>query len=278
MFVKKSEIKNDVMLGDCEKILERFPDSTFDLIMTSPPYADSRKKIYGGPSPDKYVEWFMPKSEQLLRVLKPRGTLIINIKERVINGERHTYVLDLIRGMKKQGWLWTEEYIWYKKNSYPGKWKNRFRDSWERCLQFNKTKDFKMYQDTVKVPIGNWAKKRFKLDIESDKIRKKSSIGSGFTRKVDNWRNKKKVYPDNVIKLATECSNRNHAATFPILLPEWFIKLFTLPNNIILDPFAGSGTTGIAAKKLNRRFVLIEIEKKYHKLSKSNVFSEKSSI
>jgi site-specific DNA-methyltransferase (cytosine-N4-specific) len=263
----KNQIENNIICGDCEKVLKIFDDNTFDLIMTSPPYANSRKRIYGGPSPDKYVDWFIPKAKEFLRVLKPRGTLIVNIKERVVNGERHVYVLDLIKEMKKQGWLWTEEYIWYKKNSYPGKWKNRFRDAWERCLQFNKEKNFNMYQDSVKIPIGDWAKKRFRFDKECDQKRKESEVGSGFGRKVSNWKNKRKVYPNNVLQLATQCSNRSHAATFPVSLPEWFIKLFTLPNSLVLDPFAGSGTTGIAAKNLNRRFVLIELKKDYYNLS-----------
>ena len=112
-----------------------------DLIFTSPPYADRREKTYGGIKPDKYVEWFLPKAEQFLRVLKPTGTFVLNIKELTVDGERHTYVLDLILAMRKQGWLWTEEFIWHKKNCYPGKWPNRFRDAWERCIQFNKEKN-----------------------------------------------------------------------------------------------------------------------------------------
>jgi len=269
--MKKDEIKNTIIQGDCGQVLKNFDNNIFDLIVTSPPYADSRKKIYGGPHPDEYVDWFLPKSKEFFRVLNPKGTFILNIKERVINGERHTYVLDLIKEMKEQGWLWTEEYIWYKKNSYPGKWRNRFRDSWERCLQFNKRKDFKMYQDAVKIPIGDWSKKRFKEIKDYDKIRKESSVGSGFGRKVDNWANKRKVYPNNVLQLSTECSNRNHAATFPVILPEWFIKLFTLPKNLVLDPFAGSGTTGLAASNLNRRFVLIELKNEYVNLARERI-------
>ena len=67
--------------GDSEEVLKSFPNNSIDLIVTSPPYADSRKKTYGGIPPNKYVEWFLPKSEQMLRVLKPSGTFILNIKE-----------------------------------------------------------------------------------------------------------------------------------------------------------------------------------------------------
>ncbi|RLD69067.1 MAG: site-specific DNA-methyltransferase, partial [Bacteroidetes bacterium] len=163
------EVRTDIYLGDCREELKIVPKDSVDLIFTSPPYADQRKKTYGGIHPDRYVEWFLPISEQLLRVLKPTGSFVLNIKERVVNGERSTYVLELILEMKKQGWLWTEEYIWHKKNSYPGKWPNRFRDSWERLLHFTKSKKFNMYQDKVMVPMGDWAKTRLKNLSETDK-------------------------------------------------------------------------------------------------------------
>src|SRR5579859_481849 len=141
--------------GDCLDILPELESNSIDLIVTSPPYADQRKDTYGGVSPDKYVEWFLPIAHELKRVLKNEGSFILNIKERVVNGERHTYVLELILAMRKQGWLWTEEYMWHKRNSYPGKWPNRFRDGWERCLHFTRSKHFAMYQDAVRVPMGD---------------------------------------------------------------------------------------------------------------------------
>ena len=118
-----------IILGDCLSVIKTLPDESIDLIFTSPPYADNRKKTYKGIPIKEYVNWFMPISAELRRVLKSGGTFILNIKERTEGGERQTYVLELILEMKKQGWLWTEEYIWHKKNCYPGKWPNRFRDS-----------------------------------------------------------------------------------------------------------------------------------------------------
>ncbi len=129
-----------IQLGDCKEVLKTFPADKINLIVTSPPYADNRKSTYAGVPIKDYVNWFLPISKELLRVLSPTGTFILNIKERAANGERQTYVIELILEMKKQGWLWTEEFIWHKKNCYPGKWNNRFRDAWERCLQFNKQK------------------------------------------------------------------------------------------------------------------------------------------
>jgi len=148
------EVTSNVYHGDSKEVLRDVPSNSVDLIVTSPPYADQRKNIYGGIHPDQYVKWFLPISAQLLRVLKPSGSFILNIKEKVVDGERSTYVMELILEMRKQGWLWTEEFIWHKKNCYPGKWPNRFRDAWERLLQFNKHRKFHMYQEEVMVPMG----------------------------------------------------------------------------------------------------------------------------
>jgi len=265
------KIKSNIHFGDCLEILATYPDNFFDLIITSPPYADSRANSYGGIKPDDYVAWFLPRAQQMLRVLKPTGTFILNIKEKVVDGERHTYVIELILELRKQGWLWTEEFIWHKKNCFPGKWPNRFRDGWERCLQFNKTKKFNMYQETVMVPIGDWAKKRLKNLSETDKTRDTSKVGSGFGKKVSNWLDRKMAYPTNVLHLATETGNRQHSAVFPKELPTWFIKLFSQEDGWVLDPFCGAGTTCQAAQRLFRHSVGIEIKPEYYELSKANL-------
>lgn len=272
------EINTDIKLGDCVDVLKKIPDNSIDLIFTSPPYADQRKSTYGGIQPDKYVEWFLPISKELLRVLSHRGTFILNIKEKVVKGERSTYVMELIIEMRKQGWLWTEEFIWHKKNSFPGKWPNRFRDSWERLLQFNKDKKFNMYQDEVMVPVGDWAKKRLKKLSETDKKRDESKVGSGFGKKISNWVGRDKVYPTNVLHLATECNNKSHSAAFPEGLPEWFIKLFTKKEDWVLDPFMGSGTTNIVSQKLMRNSIGIEILPEYYNAVKSKVDPVKISL
>jgi site-specific DNA-methyltransferase (adenine-specific) len=253
-----------LFLGDAAKELRKIEDESVDLIVTSPPYADQRKQTYGGIQPDEYVEWFMPIAAELQRVLKPTGTFMLNIKERVVAGERHTYVLELIIAMRQQGWLWTEEMIWHKKNCYPGKWPNRFRDAWERLLQFNKQKNFNMYQDAVMVPTGDWAKSRLKNLSDTDRTRDESKVGSGFGKKIENWIGRSMAYPTNVMHMATECGNKSHSAAFPEALPEYFINLFTREGDTVLDPFMGSGTTITVAERMARNAVGVEILREYY--------------
>ncbi len=252
-----------IYCGDAVKVLPSLPAECADLIVTSPPYADRRKHTYGGVSPDRYVEWFLPIAAELRRVLKPSGTFILNIKEKAENGERHIYVLELIMALRRQGWLWTEEFVWHKKNSYPGKWPNRFRDSWERVLQFNKDRRFKMFQEAVMVPVGDWGNVRLKHLCANDKVRTIPGTGSGLGRNLSHWVGRGKVYPSNVLHLAAECGNRGHSAVFPESLPEWFIKLFTEEGDAVLDPFMGSGTTIRVARRMNRRAIGIDIVSDY---------------
>jgi len=172
-------------------------------------------------------------------------------------------VIELILEMRKQGWLWTEEFIWHKKNCYPGKWPNRFRDAWERLLQFNKARKFAMYQEEVMVPMGDWASSRLRNLSETDKRRDNSRVGSGFGKNISNWLTRDRAYPTNVLHLATECSNKNHSAAFPEELPEWFIKLFTRTGDTVLDPFMGSGTTLCVANRMGRNSIGIDIVPEY---------------
>ena len=268
---------------DCINILKKIPDNSIDLIVTSPPYAGKRgtnqvEKI----SIKDYVKWFLPISLGLLRILKPTGSFVLNIKEPAIKHERSTYVIELILRMREQGWYWTEEYIWRKNTSFPGKWSNRFRDAWERCLHFTKNTEFKMNQEAVMVPMGDWAKSRFMKNngtekkkvrelAKADRIRRTSNSKSGLARNVSKWINRDMVFPDNVLEFAVVNNNKKHSAAFPDTLPEWFIKLFTDTGDVVLDPFIGSGTTAISAIKLDRHYIGIEKQRKYWKVANKNI-------
>ncbi|MCH7698584.1 MAG: site-specific DNA-methyltransferase [Chloroflexi bacterium] len=263
--------KNKILQGDCLDILAGLPRESVNLIVTSPPYADNRKSSYEGVPIDGYVDWFLERSAQFQRVLRSDGSFILNVKERTVKGEKGTYILELVLALKDQGWRWTEEYIWHKKNSYPGKWPNRFRDAWERCLHFTKQKSFKMFQESVMVPTGDWAKGRLSRLSQVDRLRAESSAQNGFAKNVSNWVGRDAAYPTNVLHLATECKNRQHSAPFPVSLPAWFIKLFTEDGDIVLDPFIGAGTTAVACHQLDRQFIGIDSNPSYVALARSAV-------
>ena len=248
-----------VVFGDSLDVMRTLPDGSVNLIVTSPPYADQRKHTYGGVSVDEYVEWFIPFAREMLRVLADDGSFVLNIKERVVNGERSTYVYELVIALRKMGWLWTEEYLWHKTTTTPGKWPNRFRDLWEHLYHFTKSKKFVMNQDDVRVPIGDWSKSRLKNLSDKDRSRQESGVRSGFGKNISNWEGKELVYPGNVLHRSSETSNTGHSAAFPLWLPEWFIALFTNPGDVVLDPFVGSGTTLIAAHQLGRWGIGVEL-------------------
>lgn len=257
-------LMNKVLHGDCLDVMRTMPSDSIDLIVTSPPYADARAHTYGGIPPHQYVEWFLPRAMQMFRILKPTGSFVLNIKEKAVNGERHTYVLDLILALKfKAGFRWVEEYIWHKTTSMPGKWKYRFRDSWERILHFSKTCDVKMYQDAVKVPIGDWTNSRLANMSENDMTRQQSATNPKTGRRISAWDKKKTVYPTNVLHKAPVCHNTGHSAAFPEWLPEFFIQLLTSEGDVVLDPFVGSGTTIRVGERLGRTTMGIDIQQEY---------------
>lgn len=260
-------VRSEIRHGDCLDVLADFDDESFDLVVTSPPYADRRAHAYGGVKPDQYVNWFLPRAAEFHRVLKRTGSFVLNIKEKADAGERHTFVLELILALRKNGWLWTEEYIWHKKNCHPGKWPNRFRDAWERCLHFTRERRFKMNQEAVMIPMGDWKEKRLRSLGSNDIVRFNSQVGSGFGKNIANWKDRDLAYPSNVLHLATECGNKSHSAAFPKTLPAWFIKLFTDPGDWVLDPFAGSGTACVAAQELGRKCVGIDMKSEFSALA-----------
>ena len=250
---------------DVQRILAADNLTPVNLIVTSPPYADARRRHYGGPHPDDYVDWFMPMAEQLYPVLADDGSFVLNLKERVVNGERHGYVHDLVQAMRAFGYLWTEEYIWRKTNSMPGYWPNRLRDGWEHLFHFTKSRKFKMNQDDVRVPVKESTKKRLQhLNDRNDIVRYESATGSGFGKNISNWAGKDLALPDNVLESACVTKDVGHPAAFPATIPEFFIKLFSDEGDIVLDPFAGIGTTVSVAWRLGRVGVGMEVSAEYH--------------
>jgi site-specific DNA-methyltransferase (adenine-specific) len=248
-----------VYAGNASSMLTALEDDSVDLIITSPPYAERRKKAYGGIPAEKYVEWFLTISAELLRVLKPTGSFVLNIKEGTHKGERQTYVYELALALRKQGWHLVDEMIWHKKNPFPTGNKNRLKDGFERCFHFAKTKKFKFFPDVVRTKsTSKWAENN---ERRKNKGAHRTTNGSGMNmsrRVVVDL-----VRPSNVVTMPSSSINIGHPAVFPLGLPEFFIRLMTEEGDVVLDPFMGSGTTALVARGLGRRYVGVELSEDY---------------
>jgi site-specific DNA-methyltransferase (adenine-specific) len=251
-----------VIHGDCRAELTDFAGKV-DLIVTSPPYADARHNHYDSVHPDRFVEWFLTFHEPFYNALKPTGSLVINIKDKVVDGVRHRYVWHTIEALCEHGWYAIDDYLWYKSNPMPGYWPTRLRDGWEYCFHLAKSTRPFFNSDAVRRPIGDWVESRLKNLGKNDLSRHNSANASGFGRDISKWVGKQTVLPSNVLTFPLVGKNKGHPAVFPVDLPLFFIKLLCPENGLVVDPFGGSGTTGIAALSLGRRCVLIDNNLQY---------------
>lgn len=251
-------VLDSVINMDCVEYMKSLSDGCVDLIVTSPPYAEQRAETYGGISAQDYPAWMVEVGRQIYRILKPSGSFVLNIKEHVTNGARDTYVLKTIL-LLSELFIWSDTYIWNKTNPFPTGSKRRLKDGFEYCYFFVKTKKYKFYPNQVLVKsTSKW--------LESEKRRKNKGVhnvknGSGMNMSVRVASDM--VRPSNVLTLPVDTTNHEHPATFPVSLPSFFIQLLTDEGDIVYDPFAGSGSTLVAAKNLNRHFIGTDIQSNY---------------
>jgi site-specific DNA-methyltransferase (adenine-specific)/site-specific DNA-methyltransferase (cytosine-N4-specific) len=255
-----------LLQGDCQTKLHKIPDKSVNTWITSPPYAKQRE--YGGAASEDYIDWMSPIIELATTKLKDSGSLFLNIKEHCINGQRDLYVFKMvIYFVEVLGLRFVDEYIWNKTNPFPTGSKKRLKDSFERVFHFTKTNDYQFYPKQVLVKSeSKW--------IESDKRRKNkgtNNVTNGSGMNMSRRISKDIVRPGNVITGTTSNANIAHPAVYPEYLPDFFIRLTTKPNNVIGDMFMGSGTTGVASIKLNRKFVGIEQDAAYYKLAQDRI-------
>lgn len=263
-----AKVSCKIVCGDSREVLKQF-HHCFDLIVTSPPYADARKQHYDSICPDQYSEWFATFHPAFWQVIKPAGSLVINIKDKVVKGSRYHYVWKTIDQLERLGWYCIDDYIWCKSNSMPGRWPTRLRDGWEYIFHLSPSKKPYFNADAVRVPMKSWIKKDPRLLDKQKRI--ESKTGSGFGRRFANWKDKTTALPSNVIVLPTVSNNTGHPAAFPVGLPEFFIKLLVPVGGWVLDPFAGSGTTGIAAIQCEKHSVLVDSISHYCELAQQRL-------
>lgn len=249
---------NTIINSDCIEYMKTLPDNCIDLVVTSPPYAEQRAETYGGISVAKFPNWMETVGKEIYRVLKPTGSFVLNIKEHVYGGARSTYVLKTVL-LLSDIFIWSDTYIWNKTNPFPTGSKKRLKDGFEYCFLFTKTKNHKFYPNNVLT-------KSTSKYYESEQRRKNKGshpVKNGSGMNMSQRCSPELVRPSNVLTLAVDTTNHQHPATFPIGLPTFFINLLSDPGDVVYDPFAGSGTTLVAAKTLGRNYIGTEISPEY---------------
>lgn len=265
------DFKNEsvwLMQGDCLDRIKELSDKSINLVMTSPPYAKQRN--YNGASSGEYINFISPIVELLISKVTDDGSIIINIKEHVEKGQRDLYVYKMIiHFVEVLGLNFVDEYVWVKTNPFPTGAKTRFKDGWERCLHFTKGRHAFYPEQCLVKSESKW--------LESEKRRSNKSkhdVTNGSGMNMSKRVVTEMVRPSNVITGSSSNLNIAHPAVYPIYLPEYFIKACTKEGDIVLDPFSGSGTTGLAAKELGRKYIGIELDGNYHQLSMSRILGE----
>ena len=267
-------LESGIILGDAAEIMPRLPSHSVDLFFTSPPYADAR--AYSRIHPDRYVEWFLPFARAMFSAVRPTGSLVLNIKNRVANrgplrGQRHPYVYQLVLALQHMGWRWLETYIWAKPNAVPGKFGPRTKDSFEYVYHFARSQKPYFDLDAIRVPYK----------ANSAEIERRKRDTSGRRNTVAGFgRDRTKTYllggadPGNVVSVSQTYNQHygvDHTAAMPEGLAEFFIKSVSPPDGVVLDPFAGSATTVVVARRLGRKAGGIEIHQRFAEEGKRRI-------
>jgi len=278
--------------GDAEELLKKLPDESLDLVATSPPYALHFKKEYGNVDKDGYVEWLRPFGEEIHRALKPKGSFVLNIGGSYNAGvpTRSLYHFKVLLMLCEQvGFHLAQECFWYNpaKLPSPAEWVNvrrmRIKDSVEYVFWLSKEplpkadnrKVLAQYSPDMKRLLvrGYRAKERPSGHKITNKFTDQGgSIPSNMIERGNNESN------SEYIRLCAERGLKPHPARFPAALPEFFMKLLTDPDDVVLDPFAGSNTTGAVAEALRRRWLAFELEPKYVETSRLRFSLQRGSV
>lgn len=261
------QTKLTLLQGDCKDRLKEIPDASVDLIFTSPPYAERRKKAYNSIPKNKYVDWFLPIGKELKRVLKPDGSFMLNIKADCEDGERSLYVMELVIALRNQvGFKFIDEYIWYKSAS-PRKKTFRLKNAWEPIYHFSLGNNY-IDHEAIKIKsVATFANKKGTVALDS--ITGNMGGYHKIAKQVEGFTD-----PDNIIYAPTALLIRDkypHPAKFPLPLADFFVRGFSRPDGVVLDPFAGSGITALASLIRGRKAVSIELSKEYCDIIKDRI-------
>lgn len=281
------------MVADSLEVLAGMPDESVDLVVTSPPYALHFKKEYGNADQSEYVKWLIPFAREIRRVLKPEGSFVLNVGGAWTPGKPtrsiYTYKL-LIALVEDVGFELAQEFFWYNpaKMPVPAEWvtvrRIRVKDSVEFVWWLSKTPFPKATNRTVLRP---YSKDMMRLNRKGQRRTKRPAghlINESFASTSNGGSIPPNVLdentPSDLLKFGNNAANdpytkrckeagiKIHPARFPAVLPEFFIKMLTDAEDIVVDPFAGSNTTGMVAERLGRRWIAIDQDESYLEASK----------
>jgi site-specific DNA-methyltransferase (adenine-specific) len=243
--------------GDCRLILPTLPGGSVDCVVTSPPYAEQRAGLYGGVAEEAYPAWAVSWMRQAKRLLRPAGSVLINIREHVRGGQISDYVHRTRLALRADGWLEIDELIWIKPDGMPVGRADRPRRAWERVLWFALSPD--CWNDPkangrYSQRIGVRASPSRNSNDWVHGVNAQSMKGDGDARCPDWVAFSLRHNPDGDWK---------HPAAHPPELAAWLVRLVCPRGGVVLDPFAGSGTTALAAESLGSDSVLVEQRPEY---------------
>ncbi|MBP9095193.1 MAG: site-specific DNA-methyltransferase [Ignavibacteria bacterium] len=270
--------KGAAYLGDSLDLLQSIPDNSVNLILTSPPFALTRKKEYGNKQEQEYIEWFLQFSTEFYRILKSNGSLVIDLGGAYLPGHpvRSIYQYELlVRMCKEQKFFLAQEFFHYNPSRLPtpAEWvtirRIRVKDSvnlvwWLSRTEYPKSdnkKVLKPYSDSMKLLLKNGYKAQMRPSGHDISTKFGTDNGGAI--------------PPNLLEIANTESNSHymrqckklglkpHPARFPKEFADFFIKFLTDQDDIVLDPFAGSNTTGYSSELLNRNWISFEISEPY---------------
>lgn len=257
----KEQLNNVILNDDARCILKKIPDSYIDLTITSPPYDNLRN--YNGSGKLWNYEVFKEIANELLRVTKDGGVVVWVVNDKTENGSETLTSFKQAIYFQEIGFNMNDTMIWKKTNSMPQVKQPRYSQDFEYMFVFSKGKP-KTFN-----PIMVECKCSGQL---YDSTCKNMGGENGRTKKTFNI-NKEKV-KSNVWEIAVAKNKTAHPAVFPIQIPLDHIKTWTNEGDIVLDPFIGSGTTALAAKKLNRNYIGIDVSEEYCNIAKERLNNE----
>lgn len=274
-----SRRRGEIYHGDSLDLLTtRVRPASVDLIMTSPPFGLVRKKEYGNVDADKYVEWFKPFAEAFKRALKPSGSLVIDIGGAWNAGEptRSLYHYELLISLCKESkFHLAQEFFWWNpaRLPTPAEWvtvrRVRVKDAVNCIWWLSPTPWPKASNKRVLQPYSDSMKD---LLVHGYKPQMRPS-GHDISDKFQND-NGGSIPPNLIAAAHTEsnsayiryCADKKlkpHPARFPREVPEFFIRMLTDVDDLVLDPFAGSCVTGEAAEGTKRKWICCELREDY---------------